>query len=160
MNTSNAIKSAFTLLAVAVCMSLAYSYADTQIKLRNSVKIVLKEVFGGGDHQIEDERIDGMFLEASGSWSVLLDQDFDAAKADLGSLGLRDGEHSNAPTDTVIAHLRRTFGSTLDGYECFYSGDLSLGEGTVCGPRTIKKCSVSLCVKTGNRTLFVVIELF
>ncbi len=155
--------------AFLVCFFMWADYVDTYgnptvIKLINeSARVVVKDHVGIENFQIEQVSVHtAVFDGAGGNWKVTLDEPFhlDATrllqKGDMNDL-VRNTEHSE---DVLLDYFEKFYGVRPTGYECFEGEEIMTGPGTLCEGKSLRKCNVSVCVKEGERLMFLYIAEF
>ncbi len=107
--------------------------------LKLTVRVIAREFLAAKSFRIERQSIDVIGISDHGDWHIVLDDavNYEATETKLQKNGFRP------PTD-----------STIPGFKCFYHGDLWLNRGS-CPIGSLSPCWVTICIKDGDRNVFI-----
>lgn len=138
------------------------TYGDTQRAhlLDESAKVLVRDRVGIEKFQIERAWVHTpVFDGAAGNWKVLLDEPFQFSKSSL-----KDYDILNNGDVTFIEEEGTSIGGFFAtdqiGYTCYFRKGVILGSGTVCEENSKRECHVSVCVKEGERLMYVEVVQF
>jgi hypothetical protein len=129
----------------------------TRFSLEASAQSAVRELLGTDAFRVVGFHIDDQLFDPGGRWWILLDNQFGTASALPVFKTLKESRSSDEET---TAYIERLFSKKVAGYKCFSGSDLSLENGTVCDPGSVRKCSISICVKSGDANVFLTVVVF
>ncbi|MCB1841301.1 MAG: hypothetical protein KDI61_13735, partial [Alphaproteobacteria bacterium] len=149
----------FLFCAVYSIIVIVYieNYGDSYLagRLDESAKVLVRDRAGIEEFQIERVWVrTPAFDGAAANWKVLLAEPFQFSKSSLKNYNVLQN------SDVIVIEEEGTridgFSATDQlGYTCYFRKEVILGSETACFEESVRRCSVSLCVKEGERLMYL-----
>ncbi|MBK6895384.1 MAG: hypothetical protein IPH06_02175 [Alphaproteobacteria bacterium] len=138
------------------------TYGDSYAakRLDETARVLVKDHVGIEKFKMERVWVSTpAFDGAAGNWRTLLDDPFQLSKSSL-----KDYEILQK-NDVIVIKEEGTriggfFATDQTGYTCYFRKGVFTGSETVCFEGSVRTCSVSLCVKEGERLVYVEVVQF